>query len=157
MVNRVDFVAVILSFVSIVAAMVKSASFFNVFESSSSLRFGLAFLVLRIFTQLASNRKLIYPIFTGVFLNQFGNLFALLLLVMYLYSIYGTLSFSGKLDPAVLQENTPKGSFDSLGQSMVVLFNMIVNFDTDLFCNIFSYKHCFSIKFYLFRWSYRND
>ena len=135
MVNQVDFFSVMTASVSVVLGMIVSRSFLGVFENNN-LRFGLAFLVLRIFTQLGSNRRMIYPIFTGVFLKQFGNLFILLLLVMYIFSIYGTLYFAGVLDPAVLGSNTPSGNFNNITNSMVVLFNMIVNFDLNTFCKL---------------------
>jgi hypothetical protein len=133
MVNRLDFFSVFFGFLSMCIAMISSQSVLYT-EETSYLRFGLGLLVIRIFTQVASNRKLIYPIFTSIFLKQFGNLFVLLLLVMYLYSIYGTLLFAGVLNPAVLGDETPRGNFDSLSSSMITLFNLIVNFDTDVFC-----------------------
>jgi hypothetical protein len=134
MVNRLDFFAVAFSFISLFISIIISGSLLYT-EESGYLRFGLGFLVLRIFTQVPSNRRLIYPIFTQIFLRQFGNMFFFLLLVMYLYSIYGTLLFANLLDPAVLGSQTPRGNFNTLSDSMIALFNLIVNFDTDIFCN----------------------
>jgi hypothetical protein len=154
MVNRLDFFAVFFSFSSLISAIIISGSVIYT-KDSDFLRFGLGLLVLRIFTQVPSNRRLIYPIFTQIFLRQFGNMFVFLLLVMYLYAIYGTLLFADILDPAVLGSQTPRGNFNTLTDSMISLFNLIVNFDTDIFCKQILIVTLFS-NIYLFRWNHSN-
>lgn len=89
-------------------------------------RFGVSFVVLRVFSQVSSTRRLIYPIFMPGVVRQFANLFVLLLLVIYVFAIYGMLLFRDVFDPSVLGASVPEGNFDSLANSMYVLFQLLV-------------------------------
>jgi hypothetical protein len=128
--NRVDLLAVGLASFSTIALAFAG----TIQQGFTSIRFVMAFLSVRMFTQVSSTRKLLYPIFLGAFLKQYANFFVLLLLGMYIFAMYGSLLFSGKLDAAALQEDTPVGNYDSLENSMLTVYSSLVNFDHQQMC-----------------------
>jgi hypothetical protein len=123
--NRVDFFAISISSLSVIVLIFSG----SVQSGFGSVRFVMAFLTVRIFTQLSPCRKLLYPIFIGAFLKHYVNFFVLLLLSFYIFAMYGTLSFSGKLDPAALGESSPNGSYEDIVQSFLTCYSSLVNFD----------------------------
>eukprot|EP00475_Leptophrys_vorax_P020485 TRINITY_DN2803_c0_g2_i1.p1 TRINITY_DN2803_c0_g2~~TRINITY_DN2803_c0_g2_i1.p1 ORF type:complete len:641 (+),score=166.20 TRINITY_DN2803_c0_g2_i1:115-1923(+) len=127
--NRLDCIAILLAFISNVAAMIITNNFFYASHTFAKLRFGMVFLLVRIFTQVPTTRRLIYPVFIGTVLKQFLNLLFLLGLVLYIFGIYGVLFFHKQFDPAVLQGSLPPGNFNDLSQSFLELLYMLVNFD----------------------------
>lgn len=122
--NRIDFFAIIFSVGSVLVAIMVSKGLD--FSGHESLRFGMAFSVIRIFSQVSTMRRLLYPILVGAVLRQFANLFVLLLLVMYVFAYYGMLLFHNMFKYYVLLEDTPQGTFDSLTRSFLLLFQLLV-------------------------------
>jgi hypothetical protein len=90
---------------------------------SDVYRFTLSIPLVRIFSLVKRTRKLIFTLYQV--LPSFLSLFALLLLTMYIYGIYGMLLFSQKFD-TILQDRAPDAHFDSLGGSMLALFQLFV-------------------------------
>jgi hypothetical protein len=127
-INRLDFIAINLAVISnIIAILGTSSIYFS--GSFTNWRFGMSFLVIRIFTQVPSTRRLIYPIFMSNVMKQFANLLFLLGIVIYVFAVYGTLVFGGKFNFAILQNDFPTGNFDNLSQSFLSLLWGLIDFD----------------------------
>eukprot|EP00479_Gromia_sphaerica_P001387 TRINITY_DN11572_c0_g1_i1.p1 TRINITY_DN11572_c0_g1~~TRINITY_DN11572_c0_g1_i1.p1 ORF type:complete len:135 (-),score=6.49 TRINITY_DN11572_c0_g1_i1:18-422(-) len=57
-------------------------------------------------------------------------MFVLLLIVFYIYAVYGTTNFSGKFDDIVLQ-GPPNANFEDLGNAVITLFQFLVGDSLD--------------------------
>lgn len=116
-----DFFVVLISFILFLSTRGTSGGM-SFPSTGDYLRAAMTFPILRLFTQVDSTLLLVYTII--VILPQFTNLFILLILVFYVFGIYGILLFKDKFK--ILHDQAPGGTFDSLRSAFVSEFQLFV-------------------------------
>ena len=119
--HRFDLFIVTLSFAAFVISRLYVSNLW--FESNQdSVRFVVTFPALRIFSTIKRTRTLVFTLLT--LLPQIGTVMAVMLVVLFLYGVLGVWFFHDEYE--VLQEDAPAGQFNSLSDSLLTLFQLLV-------------------------------
>eukprot|EP00899_Mesostigma_viride_P014219 jgi/Mesvir1/22799/Mv14183-RA.1 len=101
-------------------------SLFYIQDSPTVARLASVVACLRVFLYIESLRHLLFTIYAV--LGQIISLVIFLLLVIFTFAVFGVLLFRGKFRKTLASER-PDGSFDSLSEAMLVLFQLLVGED----------------------------
>jgi hypothetical protein len=115
-------------------------------SASVGLHFILTVPLLRLFSLLERVRYLIFTLVRLI--PRFTSVFIVLLIVSWVYAIVGVQLMSGKFR-RVLQDSAPGGSFDSLREAFLTLFQMLIgeSWDELMYAGI-DVSHSFAVAFY---------
>lgn len=145
--HRVDLVVTVVAFLGWILSL--SCRLTECSEPAAN-RFLMSLIILRVFVQHDFSRNLIYPLFLKSFQRYFTGLLFLMWMIIYIFAVYGSLFFSGKF--SLLGSDAPPGSFDSVKESSILLFQIFTlsNWDSIMFATITAHGWSAAIYFMVF-------